>query len=90
MFGDFKNRKRIVCFLLVVGLFNLIMLDISMVSAKQQFPDEFSDITYLKYSFQQSFTHYSAGTKTAGGIITINLNEAGGYNNFSIDHDLDV
>ena len=61
-----------------------------MVSAKQQFPDEFSDITYLKYSFQQSFTHYSAGTKTAGGIITINLNEAGGYNNFSIDHDLDV
>lgn len=83
-------KKNIILILLLLSFSNLIFFDISFVSAKQQFPNEFSDITYLKYSFQQSFTHYSTGSKTAGGIIMIDLNEVTGYINFSIDHNLDV
>jgi len=63
---------------------------IQYASARQFFPDEFKDIYYMKYSFNQVFTHYEKGILTAGGTIKININEVLGDLNFSIDHDLTI
>jgi hypothetical protein len=59
-------------------------------TAKQNFPDKFSDIEYLKYSFNQIFTHYEKGVSEAAGIISINLEDLTESINFSIHHNLDV
>jgi hypothetical protein len=86
------NKRIILNLVLILSISSLFLTSsIISVNAKQSFPTSFSEITYIKYSFNQRFTHYEIGTVGAAGIISVQIqkNPLLQYN-FTVDHQLDV
>lgn len=81
------KKKRI---LLLIFLIMISFYSTKVVYGKQSFPDTFADIEYVKYSFNQIFTHYEMGTSQAAGVISIKIQDLTESINFSIDHNLDI
>jgi len=87
-----NNKSNIIKCLLILSICSIFIINsLVSVNAKQSFPTSFSSITFMKYSFNQRFTHYEIGTVNAAGIISVDIqqNPLLQYN-FTVDHELDV
>lgn len=80
-------KKKIILLIFVTMFF---FYSARIVYGRQSFPDRFADIEYVKYSFNQIFTHYEKGTSQAAGVISIKIQDLTESINFSINHNLDI